>query len=126
MLTQKWTATAVAAGAAMLGIAVFLHTTAPTRSISLPEVSTVRAETGTTPAVTLQVRAEAEPVPPAVTYLLHLDGDELSVYASGQKEAVERHTVPAGLPDYDRILLEYGMQIATEEELRQILEDYLS
>ncbi len=126
MLTQKWTATAVAAGAAMLGIAVFLHTTAPTRSISLPEVSADRAETGTTPAVTLQVRAEAEPVPPAVTYLLHLDGDELSVYASGQKEAVERHTVPAGLPDYDRILLEYGMQIATEEELRQILEDYLS
>ena len=126
MLTQKWTATAVAAGAAMLGIAVFLHTTAPTRSISLPEVSAVRAETGTTPAVTLQVRAEAEPVPPAVTYLLHLEGDELSVYASGQKEAIERHTVPAGLPDYDRILLEYGMQIATEEELRQILEDYLS
>ena len=126
MLTQKWTVTAAAAGVAVLGLAVLWHTTAPTRNISLPEVSAVRAETGTSPTVTVQVHAEAEPVPPAVTYLLHLDGDELSVYASGQQEAIERHTVPAGLPDYDRILLEYGMQIATEEELRQILEDYLS
>ena len=37
------------------------------------------------------------------------------------------YELPAGwLPDYDRILLEYGMRVGSEDELRRLIEDYLS
>jgi len=128
MLTQKWTLTAIAAGAAVTAAAAVMLTGASTRHVSLPEVTAPAQSSAAETGLGMQARAdeEPEPAPPATTYLLSLNGDVLSVYASDQKEPIEQHTVPAGLPDYDRILLEYGMQVGTEAELRALMEDYLS
>lgn len=127
MLTQRWTMTGIAAGTAVLAAAAAMYINAPTRNITLPEVSAFSAEPeASEQTATVPVNADYTPAEPATTYLLSLRGDVLSVYASGQKEPIERYTVPAGLPDYDRILLEYGMEVPTEAELRQIMEDYLS
>lgn len=60
-------------------------------------------------------------------YLLKLDGDILQVYAEGSRTPAAEYELPAGwLPDYDRILLEYGMRVGSEDELRRLIEDYLS
>ena len=59
-------------------------------------------------------------------WLLKLRGDTLYVYPEGSREAEASYAVPAGLPDYDRILLEYGMPAGSEEELRRLIEDYVS
>ena len=128
MLISRWGWTGIAAGAAVLAAGAAMLTTAPTRNVSLPEVS-VHAD-AEKPAETQQVRAEAVGSEAfeatEITYLLKLSGDTLSVYAAGSRTPAEQYTVPAGLPDYDRILLEYGMEVTSERELRLLLEDYLS
>ena len=64
---------------------------------------------------------------PEQGYVLKLDGDTLSIYKEGEQEAEATYELPAGwLPDYDRILLEYGMKVGSEDELRELIEDYLS
>ena len=74
--------------------------------------------------------SEEDPVPEALPdtgYVLKLDGDTLYVYEEGVKKPVAEYDLPAGwLPDYDRILLEYGFRAANKDELRQLLEDYVS
>ena len=76
----------------------------------------------------LQLKGEnAAPPEQETAYLLRLDGDLLSVYAEGSREAVEQYQLPAGwLPDYDRLLLEYGIRAGNRAELRRLLEDYVS
>ena len=60
-------------------------------------------------------------------YLIKLNGDTLCVYAEGGKTPEAEYELPADwLPDYDRILLEYGIRTGNADELRQILEDYIS
>ena len=63
---------------------------------------------------------------PAQSYLLKLKEDTLYVYTEGSREASASYQVPAGLPDYDRILLEYGMKVSSESDLQRLLEDYVS
>ncbi len=59
--------------------------------------------------------------------MLRLNDDILSVYITGYDEPMEMYSVTAAwLPDYDRILLENGLFVATEQELRDRLEDYTS
>ncbi len=63
----------------------------------------------------------------ASAYLIRLNGDMLCVFAEGSRTPAAEYELPAGwLPDYDRILLEYGIRVRDTEELRQILEDYIS
>ena len=75
---------------------------------------------------------QAAPVTPPETlpdtaYLLKLSGDRLSVYAEGDRTPTAEYDLPAGwLPDYDRILLEYGLRAGNAQELRRLLEDYVS
>ena len=60
-------------------------------------------------------------------YLIRLNGDMLCVYAEGSKTPAAEYELPADwLPDYDRILLEYGIRTGNADELRRILEDYIS
>ena len=60
-------------------------------------------------------------------YLIRLDGDLLRIYREGSRTPEGEYALPAGwLPDYDRILLEYGMRVNNAQELRQVLEDYIS
>ena len=64
---------------------------------------------------------------PDEAYLLRLDGDVLRIYREGSRTPEAEYELPAGwLPDYDRILLEYGMRVSNAQELRQVLEDYIS
>ncbi|MBR3449175.1 MAG: hypothetical protein IKH27_15375 [Oscillospiraceae bacterium] len=63
----------------------------------------------------------------APAYLVKLDGDMLRVFAEGSRTPAAEYELPADwLPDYDRILLEYGIRVRDTAELRQILEDYVS
>lgn len=71
--------------------------------------------------------AEAVQKAPDTAYLLKLDGDMLCIYAEGSRTPAAEYELPAGwLPDYDRILLEYGLRVNNAKELRQLLEDYIS
>ncbi len=85
------------------------------------EAQTIAAATEvTTQALTAHKMPEAP-------YLLKLSEDTLSVYALGSSVPFETYHVSAGwFPDYDRIVLEYGLQIDTAADLRRILEDYIS
>lgn len=75
------------------------------------------------------VREAAADLPqlPQTRYLLKLRGDVLSVYAEGEASPLAVYDLPSGwLPDYDRIVLEYGLRAENESELRRLLEDYVS
>ncbi len=64
---------------------------------------------------------------PESGYTLKLHGDTLRIYEDGKKEPVGEYDLPAGwLPDYDRILLEYGFRVGSRQELRELIEDYVS
>lgn len=64
---------------------------------------------------------------PETGYLLKLDADTLYVYAEGSREPAASFPLPAEwLPEYDRILLEYGFRVSGQAELRELLEDYIS
>ena len=74
------------------------------------------------PAETGIREAAALPELPQQRYLLKLRGNTLSVYAEGQADPAAVYW----LPDYDRIVLEYGLRAEDESELRRLLEDYVS
>lgn len=60
-------------------------------------------------------------------YLLKLRGNTLSVYQDGSQDPAAVYELHAKqMPDYDRILLEYGMSVENESDLRRLLEDYVS
>ncbi len=64
---------------------------------------------------------------PETGYLLKLNGNTLYVYPEGSREPSAAYDLPADwLPDYDRILLEYGFRVSGQAELRELLEDYIS
>ena len=60
-------------------------------------------------------------------WLLKLEGDCLAVYAEGEPKPLETYDLSAAwLPDYDRILLEYGMRVDSESDLRRLIEENTS
>ena len=64
---------------------------------------------------------------PEQGYLIKLNADTLYVYPEGSREPSAAYELPAEwLPDYDRILLEYGFRVSDSTELRELLEDYIS
>ena len=64
---------------------------------------------------------------PEKGYLVKLKEDTLFVFAEGSREPEAVYTLPAEwLPDYDRTLLEYGFRVSNKDELREIIEDYIS
>lgn len=64
---------------------------------------------------------------PNTSYTLKLRDDTLSIYEEGVREPIAEYELPAGwLPEYDRILLEYGIRVGSADELRQLIEDYVS
>ncbi|HAG13752.1 MAG TPA: hypothetical protein DCG49_07820 [Ruminococcus sp.] len=130
MITESrwfWHTTAAAAAVGTACLAMWFGK-APRPQISLPEL---HAESGTVFAEEQQVQrpltGSAVPPLPETTYLLKLSENTLSVYEEGKPEAVASYELPAGwLPDYDRILLEYGMEVQGETALRALIEDYVS
>ena len=132
--TSKWVLPALAGTAVLLAAAAAMLLRGTWKPVSaMPEESVsgeifaenvqlqISAETG------IAVRQEIPDNLPETGYLLRLSGDTLFVYEEGVKEPVAEYPLPADwLPDYDRILLEYGFRAANKDELRQILEDYVS
>lgn len=97
----------------------------PQQQYDLPQPAETAAEY--TGVQTVPMPAEEAAVLPQTGYLLKLAGNQLSVYQEGERAPLETYELPAGaLPDYDRILLEYGFKVPNEKELRHLLEDYLS
>ena len=121
--TGIWTGTA-----AVIAIATAVFTVVYTMPMDLLPVQIQKAPEQHAHAVespsALCEEAEKAAAP---AYLVKLDGDMLCVFAEGSRTPAAEYELPAGwLPDYDRILLEYGIRVRDTEELRQILEDYVS
>ena len=129
MIASRWLWAGIAAAAATAAAAALLFLRSDTADISLPEVSLPQENAVQQAELPVQIcpAEESEPEFPDTAYLIKLNGDVLSVYAEGIREPVEQYELPAGwLPDYDRILLEYGMRVQNAAELRECMEDYLS
>lgn len=63
--------------------------------------------------------------PASFCYELGVYQDRLAVYTSGQPAPTQILDIPlAGLPEADQELLERGIPLNSEEELRQAIEDY--
>jgi hypothetical protein len=129
----KWIWTGIAAGtaAAAAAGALLLHRTerpAPALTEEPAAVCEIQAAELQAPAPSEPDTALPDPETlPETGYLLKLRGDVLSVYEEGIRQPIAEYDLPAGwLPDYDRILLEYGIRAAGRDELRELIEDYVS
>ncbi|MBR3267785.1 MAG: hypothetical protein IKI58_03505 [Oscillospiraceae bacterium] len=130
MTVSKWFLPALSAGITVIaaGAAVLPHRAAG--QYELPEVSLGAEEAGI-PATLRENPADSgtDQVPdlPEKDYVIKLSEGRILVYESGKREpAASYETEEPGLPDYDRILLEYGIRVTGEEALREVLEDYVS
>ncbi len=64
---------------------------------------------------------------PEGPYRIVLSGEKLLVFAAGIETPFEVYELsPAWLPDFDRLMLEYGIEVQDTAALRGLLEDYLS
>lgn len=113
------------------GFLLFLPLLHAKRAAAKPEGSLLSQDAAVRaglPALSLPDDPDPAETPdlPAQSWLLKLQEDTLYVYTEGSREAEAAYQVPAGLPDYDRILLEYGMKVSSEADLRRLLEDYVS
>lgn len=117
------------AGAAMLGAGagflLFLPLIHAKRAVSAAPEKEVSVSAGALPELSLP-DSGSEADLPAAGYLLRLKENTLYLYEEGSREAFASYELPAGIPDYDRILLEYGMKVGSEDELRGVLEDLVS
>ena len=140
---RKWILTALIASAAALtaaAAALLTHRESPAPLQTLQSAAEYEAKAAEAhadpPAQTAVTHGSAEDLAdlaeiadklPETGYLLKLHGDTLAVYEDGLREPIAEYDLPAGwLPDYDRILLEYGFRVSGKEELRELLEDYVS
>lgn len=117
---------AICAGAAIL-------TASAVRKKRAAVTEIPHAEAAVLPKKTIPPLAEfPEQIPPTrempeAPYLLKLSSQTLSVYALGSEVPFETYAVSAGwFPEYDRIVLEHGVQVDSVTELRKLLEDYIS
>lgn len=113
------------------GGVLILDKTVEPLSLLPPEQTDILALPVSTEATAPQTTATSHTVITAATtfagYTLRLSGDTLYVYPKGAVEPSESHNIAAQwLPEYDRILLQNGLYVATAAELRQLLEDYTS
>lgn len=113
------------------GGVLILEKTVEPLSLLPPEQTDILALPAATDATASQTAATSHTVTAATTalagYTLRLSGDTLYVYPKGAVEPSESHSIAAQwLPEYDRILLQNGLYVATAAELRQLLEDYTS
>ncbi len=125
----------VTAGLVILfsGSAIYLYNTIqPIPEITDSVYAAYHAETAAM-RTAANTESSAEPENPLLeaatdtAYLVKLQDDRLYVFAEGSREPSAIYDLPAGwLPDYDRILLEYGFRVSNEAELRELLEDYIS
>lgn len=134
MLESRWFWPAAAAVIAVTAAGAAAFRSGAGTQHTLPEESAI---SGTVFAKEIQAHlpfaGKAETAPQGTlpaqeqAYVLKLEGDTLSIYKEGKQEAEAVYELPAGwLPDYDRILLEYGMRVENAEELRELIEDYIS
>ena len=132
MIADRWLLTGIAAGAAAVASGILLLNRPETGTLRLPEEIQNAVQTEPPAAETKQAVRSAAQIPdtdrlPQGSYILRLQDNTLFVYQEGEREPLEQYELPAGwLPDYDRILLEYGMRAQSREELRRLLEDYVS
>jgi hypothetical protein len=117
------------AGAAMLGAGagflLFLPLIHARRSAAAAPAKETSVSAGALPELSLP-DPDSDTDLPAPGYLLLLKENTLYLYEEGSREAFASYELPAGIPDCDRILLEYGMKVASEDELRGVLEDLVS
>ena len=104
--------------------AAVLSAQPPETSVSEPEIRGVLGNAQTDDS---GGRVTVLPELPEGAYLVKLSGNILSVFPEGSREPSAQYELPAGwLPDYDRILLEYGIRADSAYELRGLLEDYVT
>lgn len=129
MIATRWIWTGIAVAAAAVAAGAALLTRSDTAQISLPEVTAPEISAVDAADAPLQVNAAEDALPqlPDTAFLIQLNGDVLTVYAEGSGEPYAQYTLPADwLPAYDRTLLEYGLRAQNADELRELVEDYLS
>ena len=107
------------------GFLLFLPLIHAKRAVSAAPEKEVSVSAGALPELSLP-DSGSEADLPAAGYLLRLKENTLYLYEEGSREAFASYELPAGIPDYDRILLEYGMKVGSEDELRGVLEDLVS
>ena len=116
---SKWLWTGLAAAAAGTATGMFMVGKSAGEQPYLPEEPV--------PAAEQTILAATEPSHQETAYLLKLTGDTLRIYAGDEKDPCAEYELPAGwLPDYDRIVLEYGLRVGSAAELRSLIEDYIS
>lgn len=60
-------------------------------------------------------------------YVMRIDGNQIALFRSGSELPYQRLDVPLNLlSDYDREQLEQGIEVETELEMRQMVEDFTS
>jgi len=130
MTVSKWIFPILGTGLAVMTAGVSAFSRRAAGRYELPEVPYSAEEAG----LPVQLRSEDEatagaaaPVKPEPDYTVKLQENSLFVYESGKREPIARYAFEdAGLPDYDRTLLEYGIRVTGAEALREVLEDYAS
>lgn len=140
---RKWMLTAVIAGTAALAVTaavLLIHRESPVPLQTAESAAEYEAQAAGAHAespVQTAVRhgnendladlAEIADRLPETGYMLKLHDDTLAVYEDGLRDPIAEYDLPAGwLPDYDRILLEYGFRVSGRDELRELIEDYVS
>lgn len=132
MIADKWIWTGIAVGAAGLASGILLLARPETGRLTLPEEQPAAVQTQAPEESPQQLMQAAPQMPdtdmfPQGGFVLKLRDNTLFVYQEGSRDPLGEYELPSGwLPDYDRILLEYGIQVQSREELRALLEDYVS
>lgn len=135
-LNAKWIWSGAAAAAALLASAAAYSILGRDQTITEMPEEPVNSYAVHAEDVQLQIAADHEAAAaelpeldalPEAGYTLKLRSDTLYVYEEGVRDPIAEYDLPADwLPDYDRILLEYGIQVGSKEALRQLIEDYVS
>ncbi|MBR3679877.1 MAG: hypothetical protein IKL87_06710 [Oscillospiraceae bacterium] len=89
-----------------------------------PQAAMIVTQPTQPPVTEKQLVAASTPDGP---YLLRLEEETLAIYAVGTDTPFEQYAIsPAWLPEYDRVLLQYGIEVESTAEMRRLVEDYLS
>lgn len=77
-------------------------------------------------------RTQAQEVPVEETnvlqgYVMRIDGDQITLFRTGSTLPYQRLDIPLTLlSEYDLARLEEGIEVETEAEMRQLVEDFTS